>query len=180
MNVRSKPAPQSGNAAAPRRMVLGWHDDSEVHYPSLWIILGGAAIVLLGIGLRVAGVIHGLLFIILFALGVVVAIVGRARFHWERRVIKYCQDENVVFEPPRLSLGVTREKEWEIDLRVVKAIREQIRTFDALPNAKGRHLVFELTNGVEVALLIEAPVIGRHPGYAMLRRSLSELGLKLA
>ena len=176
----ARPTPATPGKPVPKRIILGWHDDADVHYPSLLIVAAGAFVVLIAIFLRVFGVIGGMGLMVLLTAGLIVAVLGRSRFHWERKVILYCQEESVVFDPPRLALVVTREKEWEIDLRVVNAIREQIRTFDALPNAKGRHLVFELTNGVEVALLIEAPIIGMHPGYSMLRRSLAELGLKLA
>ena len=129
---------------------------------------------------RFAGFINNTILLALLVSGVLAGMLARSRFRWERTVVRYCQEESVAINPPTLALLVGREKEWEIDLRVVKSIREQERVFDALPNARGKHLVFQLTNGVEVALLIEAPVIGLHPGYTALRKSLSEFGITLA
>ncbi len=135
---------------------------------------------LLAIVARFVGLIDNIVLLVVLSAGVLAGMIARSRFGWERTIVRYCQEESVAIDPPNLALLVGRDKEWEIDLRVVKSIREQERVFDALPNARGRHLVFQLTNGVEVALLIEAPVIGLHPGYTALRKSLAEFGISLA
>jgi len=160
--------------------MLGWRADDDVSYPSVTLLAVASGVVVGAIVLRYLSIMNNAVFLCVALVGVILALIARSRFRWEQKVLRYCQDEVVSVDPPRLALLVNREPEWEIDLRIVKAIREQERPFDALPNASGKHLVFQLTNGVEVGLLIEAPIVGRHPGYGTLRRILSESGIQLA